>query len=124
MEYILKVGEVVENKINPIRGIIYKILEIHETLCSVETVDDRPVRYDDVELSIFRLVQDLEPVNQYDLDQLQYYWMIKDDITRYSRYDLIKPTLERDYPEILEAFGAYNLSIYKMSNVINNLKLI
>jgi hypothetical protein len=49
---------------------------------------------------------------------LRYFWEDKGDLERYARFEALKPQIQEEYPELLNAWTDYKASIKRMDEVV------
>lgn len=62
----------------------------------------------------------MDKITEQELDSIKYFWEYKGDLERYTKFEELKPKLEREYPEILKAWNDYKASIKILDLVIEN----
>lgn len=58
-----------------------------------------------------------------DVNDLKYFWQYKGDLERYCNFEVLKPVLEKEKPEVIKAWNDYKASIKILDLVIENLSI-
>ena len=60
-------------------------------------------------------------LTEQDLNDLQYFWQVKEDLERLSTFERLMPILEKEKPEVLKAWNDYKASKKRLDIVIHSL---
>ena len=60
----------------------------------------------------------MEKLTDAQISLLRYFWEDKGDLERYARFEALKPQIQEEYPELLNAWTDYKASIKRMDEVV------
>lgn len=63
----------------------------------------------------------MEKLTEEQIQDLKYFWLEKGDLERYCDFELLKPQIQEQIPELIKAWNDYKASIKILNLVVENL---